>query len=84
MRNFLIATTRNLVSLFGTALTTASVILMLTLFVPILIFLILPVVFVVRLLLIPMGAGIEARRARRAAERGGGTAVVSGDRSEPV
>ncbi len=72
MRNFLITITRNLVSLFGTGVTTASLILMLTLFAPILVFLVLPVVFVVGLFLTPIRAEIEARRARRAAPRGEG------------
>lgn len=82
MRSFLIAVTRNWISLCGTALTTVSGILILVLFgmewlghqgspyLGILAFVILPSFFVLGLLLIPLGAWLEQRRQRRAIEKG--------------
>lgn len=82
MRNLLIALTRNAISLVGTAITTASALLIITLFsmsllglhgspyIGILAYLILPGFFVVGLLLIPLGILRERRRARAAAQRG--------------
>ncbi|MGD8375505.1 MAG: NapC/NirT family cytochrome c [Acidobacteriota bacterium] len=82
MRSFLIAVTRNWISLCGTALTTVSGILILVLFgmewlghegspyLGILAFVILPSIFVLGLLLIPLGAWLEQRRQRRAIEKG--------------
>lgn len=78
MRSFLVALTRNPISLLGTAITTASAILIATLFaievfgflghpyIGILAYLILPAVFVLGLILIPIGIASERRRARRA------------------
>jgi hypothetical protein len=82
MRGFFIALTRNPLSLAGSAITTASGVLTLTLFsiemlgyhgspyIGILAYLILPFVFVIGLLLIPWGIARERKRARRAVERG--------------
>src|ERR1041384_601367 len=82
MRAFFVAVTRNLLSLLGTAITTASAVLILTLFgvqqlgyrggpyLGILTFLILPGIFVLGLVLIPVGVLIAARGAKRAARRG--------------
>jgi nitrate/TMAO reductase-like tetraheme cytochrome c subunit len=82
MRDFLIALTRNGVSLLGVAITTSSAVIILTLFVlgllgletnpylGILVYLILPGVFLLGLALIPLGIVIQRRRSRRAAERG--------------
>lgn len=82
MKNFFIALTRNPISLVGAAITTASAVLFVTLFVldalgmeggpyaGIVAFLIVPAVFVVGLLLIPVGISRERRRERAAAARG--------------
>jgi hypothetical protein len=82
VRIFLLALTRNPLSLLGAALTTASAILILTLFgvelvgyhggpyLGILTYALLPLVFVAGLLLIPLGALWERRRARKALENG--------------
>lgn len=84
MRNFLVALTRNPISLIGTAITTASAILTLTLFllgvfglhgspyIGIFAYLILPAIFVFGLLLIPFGVWLERRRTRAAEARGEG------------
>lgn len=82
MRSFLAAITRDPVSLAGTALTTAAALLFVFLFaieqvgfqggpyLGIIAFLVLPALFVLGLLLIPLGQWRERRRKRRAAERG--------------
>jgi len=82
MRKFLIALTRNPISLAGTAIATAAVILIFTLvaieivgflanpYVGILTYMILPAVFVVGLLLIPWGIARERRKARQAEAEG--------------
>lgn len=82
MRGFLLALTRNAISLVGAALTTASAVLILTLFglgligyqegpyVGILTYLVLPAFFLLGLLLIPLGVWRERGRTRRALERG--------------
>lgn len=83
MRSFLIAVTREPLGLAGAAITTASAVLFLTLFgielvgfhaagpyQGIITFLILPGIFVLGLLLIPLGLWQERRRERRAAARG--------------
>jgi hypothetical protein len=82
VRDLLLALTRNTISLLGAALTTASAILILTLFglgfvgyqggpyVGILTYLILPAFFLLGLLIIPLGIWRERRRTRRAIERG--------------
>jgi nitrate/TMAO reductase-like tetraheme cytochrome c subunit len=82
MRSFLVAMTRNPLSLLGTAITTASAVLIVALlaieylgfhgnpYVGILSFLVLPAFFVVGLVLIPIGILRERRRARLAEERG--------------
>jgi len=82
MRSFLIAVTRNWISLCGTALTTVSGILILVLFglewlghegspyLGILAFVILPGFFLLGLLLIPVGAWLEQRRQRLATAKG--------------
>ncbi|HBL27150.1 MAG TPA: cytochrome C [Acidobacteria bacterium] len=81
-KSFFVAMTRNPISLLGTAIVTASGILILTLFaldlmgmhggpyIGILAFLILPAIFILGLLLIPTGIAWQRRRDRRAAERG--------------
>src|SRR5215213_638685 len=81
-RSFFIALTRNPISLLGTAIVTASGILIVTLFtldqmglegspyVGILAFLILPAIFILGLILIPIGIGWQRRRDRKAQERG--------------
>lgn len=80
MRQFFIALTRNVISLSGTAVTTASAVLIIILFtvelagfrgtpyVGILAFLILPAIFILGLILIPIGIRQERRRLRRAEE----------------
>ena len=82
MKSFLLALSRHPLSLAGSALTTASALLILTLFgvgligftggpyVGIITFVILPSVFLVGLALIPLGIALDKRRARRAAGRG--------------
>jgi nitrate/TMAO reductase-like tetraheme cytochrome c subunit len=82
MRNFLIALTRNPVSLVGSAITTASVVIIASLFaldlagfrgspyLGILAYLVLPAFFVLGLVLIPIGIARERRRAARAAAAG--------------
>lgn len=82
LRFYFLALTRNPLSLLGAALTTASAVLVLTLFgldlvgyhggpyVGILTYVLLPSVFVLGLLLIPLGAAWERRRARKALDRG--------------
>jgi NapC/NirT cytochrome c family, N-terminal region len=82
MRNFFIALTRNPISLLGSGITTASGMVIVSLFtmdlmgrgggpyVGILAYLILPALFVLGLILIPIGIGWERRRARRAAAAG--------------
>ncbi len=84
MKSFFIALVRNPVGLLGTALTTASALLIVTLFTidlvggevgpysGIMAFLVLPAVFVVGLLLIPVGIAQQRRRDRRAAAAGAG------------
>jgi len=82
MREFLIAVTRNPLSLAGTAITTASALVFLGLFavdltshyenpyMGIVAYMILPAIFVVGLVLIPIGVAREKRLARAAKERG--------------
>ena len=82
MKNFFIALTRNPLSLAGAAITTASAVLFATLFVidavgmkggpyaGIIAYLIVPAIFVVGLLLIPLGISRERRRERAALARG--------------
>jgi nitrate/TMAO reductase-like tetraheme cytochrome c subunit len=82
MRNFFIALTRNPISLAGTALASASAVIIVSLFtidlvgrgggpyMGILAYLVLPAIFVAGLLVIPVGIARERRRARRAAARG--------------
>jgi len=82
MRKFLIALTRNPISLLGSAITTAAAVVLLSLlaleltgfhgspYLGILAYLVLPAIFVVGLLLIPIGIVRERRRERRARERG--------------
>ena len=82
MRDFFIALTRNAISLAGSAIATASALIIASLFtmdlvgrgggpyLGILAYLILPALFVLGLLLIPLGIALERRRARRAAARG--------------
>ena len=77
MRNFLGSITRNGISLTGTALALASLVLIVSLFfmeqlgleggpyLGILIYLILPAVFITGLILIPIGNLLQRRRARR-------------------
>lgn len=77
MRNFFVTITRNGVSLIGTALALASLVLILSLFamelfgfeggpyLGILTYLILPVVFVIGLILIPIGTFLWRRKIRR-------------------
>jgi NapC/NirT cytochrome c family, N-terminal region len=81
-RSFFIALTRNPISLLGTAIVTSSGILIVTLFTldllghqgspysGILAFLILPGIFILGLLLIPIGIARQRRRDRLAKERG--------------
>jgi len=81
MRNFFIALTRNPISLLGSAITTARVVLIVTLFaielfgflgnpyIGILAYLILPAIFLLGLLLIPLGTIQERRRAARASAK---------------
>ena len=76
-KNFLASITRNGISLFGTALAIAGVVLIISLFfleklgfeggpyLGILTYLILPMIFVVGLLLIPLGSYLQRRRMRR-------------------
>ena len=82
MRNFLAALTRNPISLLGTAITTASAVLIVSLFaleivgflgnpyIGILAYMVFPGIFALGLVLIPIGVYRERRRAREAAERG--------------
>lgn len=82
MRHFFLAVTRNIVSFAGSVLTSASAVLILSLFgieqvgykggpyIGIVTFLVLPAIFVAGLVLIPAGMLLERRRARRAAARG--------------
>src|SRR5262245_41030131 len=82
MREFLVAVTRNPLSLFGSALVTASATIILTLaalgfagvpagpYSGLLVFLILPLIFTAGLLLIPVGVWLERRRAARPSEWG--------------
>ena len=82
MKSFFVALTRNGISLLGTAIVTASGLLIVTLFtlglfgleespyLGILAYVILPTIFLVGLILIPIGIGLQRRRDRRAAERG--------------
>jgi nitrate/TMAO reductase-like tetraheme cytochrome c subunit len=82
VRNFLAALTRNPISLVGAAITTASALLILSLFVMeiigflgnpyigILAYMVFPGIFALGLVLIPIGVYRERRRAREAAERG--------------
>ncbi len=82
MRNFFIALTRNPVSLIGSAITTASAVVFVTLFaidlvgegetpyMGILAYLIVPLFFVVGLVLIPLGILGARRRARKVAASG--------------
>src|SRR5215208_5728124 len=82
MKNFFIALTRNWISLAGAAVVTATAILIVTLFtletfglrgspyMGILAYLILPGVFLLGLLLIPIGIAQQRRRDRRALARG--------------
>ena len=76
-KNFLVSITRNAISLIGTAVAVASLVLMASLFtmeqfgfeggpyLGILTYLILPAIFVVGLLLIPVGAVVWRRRMSR-------------------
>jgi hypothetical protein len=82
LRSFFIELTRNPLGLVGTAITTASAILIVTLFavelfgflgnpyIGILAYLVLPAIFLGGLLLIPLGIYRERRRRRLAPERG--------------
>ena len=82
MRSFFISLTRNPISLLGAAIVTASAVLIITLFTlsllgfegspysGILAFLVLPAIFVIGLLLIPIGIARQRRRDRAAAARG--------------
>lgn len=82
MKNFFIALTRDPISLTGAAITTASAVVFFTLFVVetigntggpytgILTFLILPAIFVLGLLIIPIGVLRARKRAAEAASRG--------------
>ncbi len=82
MKGFFIALTRNAVSLIGAAIVTATAILIVTLFtletfglrgspyMGILAYLILPGLFILGLLLIPIGIAWQRRRDRRARARG--------------
>jgi nitrate/TMAO reductase-like tetraheme cytochrome c subunit len=82
MRNFIVGMTRNPISLLGAAITTASALLVVALLVlesmghrggpylGIIAFLILPAIFVLGLILIPVGIIRDRRRGRRAAETG--------------
>jgi len=77
LKNFLSSITRNGISLFGTALAIAGLVLIISLFVleqlgfeggpylGILTYLILPMIFVVGLLLIPLGSFLHRRKLRR-------------------
>jgi nitrate/TMAO reductase-like tetraheme cytochrome c subunit len=87
MRNFLLALTRNPVSLVGTAIATASAVIIASLFalevvgfrgspyLGILAFMVLPACFVLGLILIPIGIARERRRLARAAREGGAPAL---------
>jgi hypothetical protein len=82
VKSFFIALTRNSISLIGSAVVTASAILIVTLFMlqlfgyrggpylGILAYLILPAIFLVGLLLIPAGIALQRRRDRAAEARG--------------
>ena len=77
-KNFLVSITHNAISLVGTAIAVATLVLMASLFgmelwgfeggpyLGILTYLILPMIFVVGLILIPIGAVLYRRRLRRA------------------
>jgi len=92
MRNFFAALSRSTLGMVGTALTTASAILILTLFalelvgfhggpyLGILAYLILPGVFVLGLVLIPVGVWVQRRRERRTGDRGGLLPVIDFNR----
>jgi hypothetical protein len=83
MRQFLMSLTRNPISLVGAAITTATAILIVTLFaiemvgflgnpyVGILAYLVLPAIFLAGLLLIPIGIVRERRQSRRSEAAGG-------------
>lgn len=83
MRKFFVSLTRDTVSLLGVAITTAAAVILITLFamesiaahespyIGILAFLVLPAIFVVGLILIPIGVMRSRRRARRGEEPGG-------------
>jgi NapC/NirT cytochrome c family, N-terminal region len=83
MRSFFIALTRNPISLAGSAITTASVVVFLTLFaidivgqvdspyMGILAYLVVPAFFALGLLIIPLGIALERRAARWADGAGG-------------
>lgn len=83
---FFIRLTRNPLSLAGSAITTASALIMISLialeimgleggpYMGILAFLVLPGIFLIGLVLIPVGLARERRRARKAAEKGGAAA----------
>jgi len=78
IKNFLVSITHNLLSLIGTAIALATLVLMASLFamelsgfeggpyIGILTYLILPMIFVIGLVLIPVGAVLYRRRLRRA------------------
>jgi hypothetical protein len=82
VKGFFIALTRNPISLLGTAIVTASAILIVTLFtlelfglrggpyIGILAYLVFPAIFILGLLLIPIGIVRQRRRDRAAVERG--------------
>lgn len=82
MKSFFVALTRNGISLVGTAIVTASALLIVTLFtlglfglrespyIGILAYVVLPMIFVVGLILIPIGIALQRRRDRLARERG--------------
>jgi hypothetical protein len=87
LKSFFLALTRNPISLLGTAIVTASAILIVTLFtletlghrgspyVGILAFVLLPAIFVAGLLLIPFGIVRQRKRDRAAQARGEGPAL---------
>jgi len=82
IRTFANAITRNAISLVGAGLTTAAALLFVSLFVVealgftggpylgIITFVVVPTLFVIGLVLIPVGVGLQRRRSRRAEERG--------------
>ena len=85
-KNFLVSITHNAISLMGTAIASAALVLMGSLFaiqlwgyeggpyLGILLYLILPMIFVVGLILIPIGAVLYRRKLRR--ETGGEVALM--------